>query len=900
MSVPFAAVLIDVPGADSMERRLGESGVPAAVLSDAGMASLLEPARFEAFRGAAADLGVPIERCVAVVADVVGARAASRAGVSSVVGIADVTGRAALEAAGAHRVLDDIGELDLGGLGTDPWQLIYRGFDPDHEGHREALTVVGNGYVAVRGAQAERRADAIHYPGTYLAGVNDRAAALLHGRTVHEEQLVNLPNWLCFDVRVGTGLWWSEQPETAARSESHRLDLRHGVRTRSAVISGAGGSLRVTQTTFVSMRDRHVMVQESLVESLGWTGPVAVRTGIDADVRNGNAGAPARHLTTAHFALRADDLLCEVATEHSRIDIALAMRHATSGEVRERRWLDSGGSRLLHLEAIVSRASPLKIVKTVAIASSRDPGLTTAGSAALRHLDAVAPESVRDRHEAAWRRLWDRYGIGLEADAQSQAAVNLHVFQVLQAVSAHTPPDAGIPARGLHGEGYLGHVFWDELFVFPVLGPREPETARTLLDYRWNRLDAARRAARDAGLPGARYPWQSGSDGTEQTPPVLFNPRSGRWMPDHSALQLHVGLAVAYNAWQYYELTDDVSWLADRGGELIIEIVRHFTALAQYDGTDQRFHIDGVMGPDEYHDGPPGAPGTGLRDNAYTNVMTAWVCRRALDVFDHLRGHFAADLASRMGVTVEERSHWSRVGARMFVPFLAGGVISQFDGYDRLVEFDWDGYRARYGNIERLDLILEAEGDTTNRYKLAKQADVLMLVYVLGADALSELLNELGYAADLPATLDYYLPRTANGSTLSRVVTASVLAHVRAAESWGIFREALDADLDDTQGGTTRQGIHLGAMAGTIDLIVRGYAGLRPRGDELRFTPRLPAELRATSFRLRYRGHALRIRLDHSSLTIRARPSVAAPIKVTVNGSTHELGAGHELEHRLD
>lgn len=897
MRAPYPAVLLDVLGAGHFRERLRHGGFEVILLPGKRGASTAPGSSADGFRSAAARIGVPIESCVAVVSEPSHARAAREAGVGLVVGITDVKTRAALETAGADRVLDDIGQLDLGGLAIDPWNLTFYGFDSVHEGHREALMVTGNGYVATRGAQGERTEGRIHYPGTYLAGVNDTASARSHGRTVREEHLVNLPNWLAFDLRIGAGSWWSEQTESALEEEVRRVDLRRGVLTRTAIVTDGIRRLRVTQTTFVSMRDRHLMMQETVLEPLEWAGKIDVRSGIDAHVRNSNAGTAARHLSRPRFTVHGDALTCEVTTRHSRVDVAFAVRQSAHGQIRRQNWIDTGTAGLLHLEAAVSPATPLRINKTAAIASSRDPAIDTAAAAALRHLDAVPPDRIRLRHEAAWQRLWERYGIEIDADPQSQAVLNLHVFHVLQAVSDHTPEGAGIPARGLHGEGYLGHVFWDELFVLPVLGLRNPQIARTQLDYRWNRLEAARAAAAEAGLPGARFPWQSGTDGTEQTPGALFNPRSHRWMPDHSARQLHVGLAVAYNAWQFYELTADLVWLADRGAELIIEVVRHFVAMAEHDPADGRFHIDGVMGPDEYHDGPPTAPGTGLRDNAYTNVMTAWSCRRALDALDRLRGHLADDLIARLDIRAEEREQWSLIATRMFLPLHGRGVISQFDGYDQLEEFDWNAYRSRYGNVERLDLILEAEGDTTNRYKVAKQADVLMLVYTLGVDVLTELLDELGYQADLHASLDYYLPRTSHGSTLSRVVTASVLAQLRPDESWPTFREALDADLDDTQGGTTRQGIHLGAMAGTVDLAVRSYAGLRTRNDELQFTPRLPAELRGASFRLHYRGQALEVHLDHARLTIRSHASSAPPIQVTVGDRSVALAPG--AEHRF-
>ncbi len=227
---------------------------------------------------------------------------------------------------------------------------------------------------------------------------------------------------------------------------------------------------------------------------------------------------------------------------------------------------------------------------------------------------------------------------------------------------------------------------------------------------------------------------------------------------------------------------------------------------------------------------------------------------------------------------------------RLTVPFLPDGVITQFAGYENLTELDWDHYRRTYGNIGRLDLILEAEGDTTNRYKLAKQADVLMLIYLLGPDGLVQTLTRLGYPTTdqtLARTVDYYLARTAHGSTLSRVVHASVLARLNPDQGWATFREALAADLDDTQGGTTREGIHLGAMAGTIDILTRSFAGLRTDGTTVILDPALPTGLHALRLRLQHHGQRLHVSIEGTTLTVTAEACVARP-EVRLRVGDHE------------
>lgn len=854
------------------------------------------------FIEAARRLGVAAARTAIVEDSVAGVRAGRKGDFGLVVGIDRGGQRAQLRAAGADLVLADVAELDLGVSRKLPWQLVYDGFDPTHEGHREALTALGNGYLVTRGARPEHHDDGIHYPGTYLAGVYNRLTSIIHGRALEEEHLVNAPNWLPVDVRIGDGPWLSTGA-VVTHLERRELDLRRGLVTRTAVLSGPSGErLELVQRSFTSMHDPHIAVLETTATARDWSGSVALRAGIDGGVRNTNVaayvGSDATHLTPPTFRQVGEITVCDVRTLQSRVGIATAVRTRIegAGDVSES-LIDTQSRSTREFRIHLEQDRPVTLTKIAATFTSHDRAIAEPGAAAVDRLlqqDDVAV--LLKGHEAAWRRLWDRCAVTLAADAESQLVLNLHTFHLLQSMSPHTADlDAGVPARGLHGEGYRGHVFWDEVFVLPALATRLPEIGRALIDYRWRRLHAARAAAAAVGLAGALFPWQSGSDGREETPEALYNPRSGRWMPDNSRRQRHVGLAIAFNAWQQYQATGDLDWLAERGGELIVEVTRLFASLAEYDATTDRFHIAGVMGPDEFHDGPPDAPGAGLRDNTYTNVMTSWLAQRAVEVFDLLLGHRAVDLRDRLRVTDVEIAQWTALGRRLAVGFHRDGIITQFDGYEDLRELDWDRYRAEYGNIGRLDLILEAEHDSTNRYKLAKQPDVVMLVYLLGAAGLRKQLAALGYtfsAADLTRSVDYYLERTANGSTLSRVVNASVLARIDPSRAWMVFREALIADLDDSQGGTTREGIHLGAMAGTADLPIRAFAGMTLGDDELVFAPCLPPELTRLGFRVRYRAQLLDVTMSGTRLEIRSHPGSASAIRMRVGSVRVSLPAG--------
>ncbi|GAB3171048.1 glycosyl hydrolase family 65 protein [Myceligenerans halotolerans] len=785
--------------------------------------------------------------------------------------------------------------------------LSYEGFDPEDEGLREALCTLGNGYVATRGAAPESRADGVHYPGTYLAGCYDRLTSVVSGRAVENEDLVNVPNWLPLKFRT-PGQDWLTLTGSEVLDHRQDLDTRRGVLTRRTRFRDpAGRVLVVTQRRLVSMHDPHVAALETTFVAENWSGPLEVRAGLDGRVTNAGVeryrDLDGRHLVPGVEGYDKDEHVAwlQVRTATSRVRVAEAAAIVVTGPAGPSPVFERApGEAVVVLSPVLAEGVPVTVEKRVAVYTSRDRAISESLYAARRHAARLPRfEELLADHAHAWERLWQASRVVVPGE--SQRALDLYVFHLLQTLSEHTGQlDVGMPARGLHGEAYRGHVFWDELFVFPFLLLRFPWIARSLLMYRWRRLPRARRAASDAGYRGAMYPWQSGSDGRDETQRMHLNPASGRWIEDHSDLQRHVSLAVAHNIWQYFQATGDLTFLYAHGVEMLVEIARFWCSLATYDDVSDRYDIRGVVGPDEYHDGYPDADRPGIDNNAYTNVMVSQVLRYTLDALATLPEREARAVRHRLRLEDHETELFAHVGRRMRVVFHDDGVISQFEGYERLAELDWETYRSRYDSIRRLDRILEAEGDSVNRYQASKQADVLMLVFVLGERGVRDALATLGYRFDVAAlnrTVDYYLARTSHGSTLSAVVHAWVLASRDRAASWRFFREALDSDIADVQGGTTAEGIHLGAMAGTIDLLQRCYSGLDLAGGVLRLAPRLPEELDSMVLRLRFRDHwGITVRCTHDRVAIGMAPSRQLPVRVAVLGREHTLAPGETWE----
>jgi len=789
---------------------------------------------------------------------------------------------------------------------ADPWVLAFDGFEPADEGRREALCAVGNGYLVTRGAAPESRADGIHYPGTYLAGCYDRAASVLDGREVENEDLVNCPNWLPLTFRVaGTDAWFGADATAEVTSQRLDLELRRGVLTRRALIVDARGHrTRLVQRRLASLAQPHLVALETVLVPENWSGPMEVRSALDATVANTGVaryqGLTSRHLAPVGQSGDGEELLwLQARTTGSPLQLALAARTRISHDgtqlVTDRRneFREGWAAQTITVDAATGQA--VTIEKTVAVYTSRDPAVDDPQRAARRLISrADGFETLLRAHAQRWDELWRR--CRTDVDFADVGALHLHLFHLLQTYSEHTADlDAGIPARGWHGEAYRGHIFWDELFVLQTLNLRLPELSHAVLRYRYRRLDAARQAARDAGHRGAMYPWQSAADGTEMAPRTHLNPLSGRWLPDRSHLQRHVGSAVAYNVWQYYQATGDLDFLATTGAEMLLEIARFWADTATYDPERQRYSIRGVLGPDEYHDAYPWSERPGIDDNTYTNVLASWVLARALDSLDTLPGYRRDELRERLALDSTELDRWQDVSRRLHVP-VHDGVLSQFAGYERLAELGWEAYRRRYPDIRRLDRILEAEGDSANRYKASKQADVLMLYYLFSAREMRDLLRRLGVRAGhelLHRTVHYYLPRTVHGSTLSSVVHAWVLARSNRRASWRFFRDALASDVHDIQGGTTAEGIHLGAMAGTVDLLQRCYTGLETRQDALWLDPHLPEPVGRLEVELRYRGHwGVVVTVTRHQVTVSLRPGQQLPVRIGFRGALTTVRPG--------
>ena len=795
---------------------------------------------------------------------------------------------------------------------SDPWKLTYHNFSEKEEGLRETLCALGNGVFSSRGAAPESSADDIHYPGTYLAGGFNKIPTRISGKNIYNEDLVNFPNWLCFSFRIGKNDWFYPAEKNII-SFKQVMDFKKGVLSRVLRVKDAEGRItKIQGERFVSMADEHIAGLRYVITPENYSGSVTVRSGLDGGVLNYGVkryrDLESQHLVPQSVGADGPSIYLTSKTSQSAIVVGYAAILSLEGKKIVPRVVRDGKKAVCH-ECSVKMMQKQSYVFTKMVSmystqndSTRQPRMVALQSVKSAHSYTVA----RSAHIKAWRDIWKKYDIVIEGDVFSQLAIRLHTYHLLQTASPHTTTrDAGMPARGLTGEAYRGHIFWDDLFIMPFFDMRSPDITKGLLRYRSSRLGEARKYAKRNGYKGSMYPWQSGSKGVEETQVIHLNPLSGKWDPDFSCIQRHVSFSIAYNFWNYWWHTRDDQFLIEEGAEAILSVAHFASSLVFFNKKDKKYHSKGLMGPDEFHEMNSNYPKEhGLRNNAYTNFLISWVLNRALEVVDILPEADSQRLLKLLMLTEKDLATWATIASSMKVLTNKEGIISQFEGYFGLRELDWAAYRKKYDNIHRMDRILKAEGKTPDSYKVAKQADALQLFYLFPLDEIKELFGSLGLKFTkslLKKNYDYYVKRTSHGSTLSKVVHCYI-AHVlgRENEAWDWYQEVLRSDVLDTQGGTTREGIHTGVMASSVMIALRAFAGLELHRDCITFTPKLPNKWKKMKFFFTFQGTDFDCEVSKKRICIKMKGSKnkVYPFPIIVNkrsyllamGTTHSIG----------
>jgi len=706
------------------------------------------------------------------------------------------------------------------------WIVSETEFDPKKLHHKETVFTLGNGYLGTRGAFEEG------YPGA-------QPATLIHGVfddvPIVYTELANCPDWLPIYISIEGERFRLDQGTILAYRRE--LNVQRGVLSRAVRWrSPAGLTLDLSFERFASLDDEHVVAIRCEITAVEKPCAVTVQGGINGYPENMDV----LHWTWLDQGVDAGTAWLHTRTRHSGLTLRMAMRMVLSGTSAPVQPMDCHNCPALATTFTAEPEQPVVIEKVVTIFTSRDVAEPVQ---AARERLAILPDyaALRAAHEAAWAIVWEDSDVSIEGDPAAQLAVRHSLFQILAATPRHDDR-VSVSAKTLSGFGYRGHVFWDtEIFLLPFLTYTQPALARNLLTYRYHTLPGARRKAQANGYEGAMIAWESAQTGDEVTPRWVPGPQGEElvriWCGD---IELHITADVAYAVWHYWQATGDDAWMRDYGAEILLDTAVFWGSRAEWNPERGCYEINDVIGPDEYHEH--------VDNNAFTNGMIRWHLQTALDTLTWLRTadvERATALTAQLDLTPERLARWQDIIERIVILHdPETGLIEQCDGFFALKDVNLDDYEPR---TKSMQAILGIEG--ANRHQVLKQADVIMLLY---------LLRDRYDDATLRANWDYYNPRTDHtyGSSLSPAIHAAVACMLDdPQQAYTHFTRAALVDLEDVRGNAA-EGIHAASAGGLWQALVFGFAGLRLTDAGPVAVPRLPAHWTRLKFRLYWRGQA--------------------------------------------
>lgn len=747
-----------------------------------------------------------------------------------------------------------------GAYPCEPWRIREATLDLDLLAQSESVLALSNGHIGLRANLDEGEPHGL--PGSYLNSFYELRplpyAEAGYGYPEQGQTVVNVTNGKLirllvddepFDVRYGD-----------LQAHERVLDMRAGTLDRTVEwVSPAGQAVRVRSTRLVSFIQRAVAAICYEVEPVENEARVVIQSGLVANEELPVTKKDPRVAALLEEPLESEEHIANGAggllihrTKASGLRMAAAMTHVVEGPdrtvVSTEAFPDWARTTIA---CVLKPGEKLRVVKLLAYGFSSQrslPALRDQVGAALASARLTGWEGLCQGQREYLDSFWDAADVRVDGDPEIQQAVRFAVFHVLQAGARNEMRP--IPAKGLTGPGYDGHVFWDtEMFVLPVLIYTQPDAAAQVLRWRHATLELARERARTLGLKGAAFPWRT----------IRGHETSGYWPAGTAGF--HIGAGIADATMRYIHATGDEAFEREVGVELLVETARLWRSLGHHD-RHGGFHIDGVTGPDEYS--------AVANDNVYTNLMAQ---RNLVGAADAVLRH--PDVAAALDVDDEETASWRDAAGAMTVPYDAElGVHQQSEGFTRFQEWDFEGTEP-----DDYPLLLTHPYFDLYRRQVIKQADLVLAMHWRG-DAFTP--------AEKVRNFSYYEARTVRDSSLSsctQAVMAAETGHLELAHDY--LGEAALTDLHDSHSNTS-DGVHLASLAGAWLGLVAGYGGMRDHDGVLSFAPRLPSRIGRLDFSLLWRGLRLRVSVRPDEVTYYLREG------------DHEDGSRLELLHHRE
>ncbi|SNU01480.1 alpha,alpha-trehalose phosphorylase [Ruaniaceae bacterium KH17] len=757
--------------------------------------------------------------------------------------------------------------IDRSTFPVDPWRLVESRYNEDNLGATETFFAVGNGYLGMRANPEEGRSAYQH--GTFINGFHEtwpiRHAEDAFGFAETGQTIVNVPDAKVMKIYV------DDEPLLLSIADLEQyersIDFREGVLRRELIWrTPAGKRVRITSSRMVSFTDRHLALMSLEIEMLEGSAPVVVSSQIinrqdGRDdyhaAKNGSAGSDPEHqpefdprkagkfegrVLEAQFDWHSTNrMILGYRCTNSGMTLAVGADHSieTENEYTELESTEPDiGKKVYRISA--REGSTIRILKAVAYHTSRGIPVRELSDRCRRVLDRVREEGheiFAERQREWLAEFWTNSDVELDGDPAAQQATRWCIFQLAQC--AARADGQGIAAKGVTGDGYEGHYFWDtDIYVVPFLIHTNPKLARNALRFRYNLLPAAQKRARVLTQRGALFPWRT-----------ISGEEASAYYAAGTA-QYHIDADVAFAFAKYADVTGDTEFMHRNGADVLVETARLWADLGfwRVSGTEQSFHIHGVTGPDEYT--------AVVNNNLFTNVMARYNLRRAsalmLEMKESDPANYARILQDR-DLAEDEILEWAACADAMYIPYDENFGIHPQDEHFLEREI-WDVANTP---PSKRPLLLHYHPLVIYRFQVLKQADIVLALFLQG---------DQFTPAQKRSDFEYYDPITTGDSTLSAVVQSIVAAEVGYQDlAMTYFMSGLYVDLADLHRNAS-DGVHIASAGGVWNALVYGFAGMRDHDGKITFDPRLPEEWNGLRFPIRIRDSRIRVHLTAGTI----------------------------------
>ena len=750
----------------------------------------------------------------------------------------------------------------------EPWRLVETRFDERYLAAAESLFATANGYLGMRGTCDEGQP--VVRNGTYVNGFHE-TWPIVYGEEACGfpklgQTIVDLPDAKIIRLYVDDEPFFL--PTATLEGFERALDMRAGTLDRELVWAHSSGQrVSIRSRRLVSLEHRHLAAIEYEVTLLANDAPVVIVSEVAENGRTSHFNGDPRTRQCGCEVLDAQvsraagaRVVRGYATRSSGMTLACAVDHEVRTECSftVKNSADESGGRVVYsIDGAVGTA--IRLVKYVTYHSSRRRQVEELCQRAERVLDRAVSRGFPDLLASQRRFLddfWRCSDVEVRDNPEWQQAIRFNLFHMCQATAR--AEGSGVPAKGLTGPGYEGHYFWDtEIYVLPFLTYTKPRIAQNLLRQRHVFLDEARRRAREVNQRGALFPWRT----------INGNEASAYYAA--GTAQYHINADIVYALRKYVDATGDEGFLAQAGAAILVETARLWVDLGFFGRHDGKFRINGVTGPDEYN--------TVVNNNLYTNLMARenlWYAVETIRTLAENDPQRFAALERETGLRADEIDDWQRAADRMYLPYdERDGVHMQDDSFQD--KQDWDFASTP---PDKYPLLLHYHPLVIYRYRVVKQADVVLAMFLLGHEFSHDQKRR---------NFVYYDRLTTRDSSLSCSIESIIAAEV--GEMDKAFNYSIDAGLMDLAdvAGNVQDGCHVASMGGFWMTLIYGFAGMRDTGGRLSFAPRVPERLGGLRFPLRIRGLRLEVDLTPASATYVVRGK--APLTITHEDELLEL-----------